>query len=214
MFLFARYYHLTLGTALASMLTAVSPPTVSARAAFEDEATVVDRSWVKESEFAADLSLHAVETQTIILHLEDDSRTRGRFATNTVRLLVEEAREFSFCIPEGHPHLTKIALREIDSRGKGRGLTKLDSRQGDCKPAQLEPGRYELTVYHDARSVPEGGKLAFVSEPAAPARVVGVASPVAANRTVVSADGCHVIAASTTSPSTLASGASSADRWI
>jgi hypothetical protein len=129
------------------------------------EPTFLARDWISEAELAEDESLHATELQTIVLHLEQDGPGQSRFATNHVRFMLDEAREFSFCIPENHPHLRQVRLRELGGKGQGQQAHRtivLDGHKRDCRPAQLEPGRYELIISHDRWSLPEGGKTAFL----------------------------------------------------
>ena len=139
----------------------------------EAPVTVLDRDWVEEADFDADPTLYATELQTIVIDLEDhdNSRSRGRVQTNTVRFLVEESREFAFCIGENDAHLLRLHLKRAGSQGKQQGRRNLlkHSRGRDCPQVQLEPGRYELIIKHDSHSVPAGGKKAFLYDPESPA---------------------------------------------
>jgi uncharacterized protein YjbI with pentapeptide repeats len=138
------------------------------------EPRVVERPWVLEAELAADPLLHATLDQTIVLDLEGQRKSRGRghgrgvVRRNEVRLLVEEERRVRLCIPEDEPHLLWLALRRLPEPGRharGRKVWRR-VRGGPCRPFGLEPGRYQLDVYHDARKVGRDGKSAFLHRPA------------------------------------------------
>jgi len=125
------------------------------------DVTTSDRPWVAEDEFAADDSLHAKHSQTIVLDLESSGKGKGAIRRNSVRFLVEEEQKFSFCIPDDEPHMLRIKLK----RAGGRTLMN-GRRGGNCKAVELEPGRYELDIFHDGRSVGAAGKKAFLHRPA------------------------------------------------
>ena len=133
----------------------------AARPLPEFTVTTIDSPWLSEAEFAADDSLHATHSQTIVLDLESSGKGKGAIRRNSVRFLVEEEQNFSFCIPDDEPHMLRIKLK----RAGGRTLMN-GRRGGNCKAVELEPGRYELDIFHDGRSVGAAGKKAFLHRPA------------------------------------------------
>jgi uncharacterized protein YjbI with pentapeptide repeats len=135
-----------------------------------DGVRTVERDWVEEAEFDADETLHAMEWQTIVLDLEDAASGNGRYRSNRVRFLLEKKRSFSFCIADHDRFLVDVALKRLGPQGgwPGRRSLLLHKRGQACRPVALEPGRYELTIRHDTRDIPPGGRRAFLYDPEAP----------------------------------------------
>lgn len=120
--------------------------------------TTSERPWLDEAEFDADESLHAVPGQTVVLDLEDSGHGKGQpVQVNTLRLHFERDRRASFCIPADEPHVLRLKLQ------RAGGRTLLNGRRGGrCEALDLAAGNYTLQVYHDASSVPAGGRPAFL----------------------------------------------------
>jgi len=116
--------------------------------------------WLTEAQFAADPSLHATHAQTVVLELESTGKGKSAIRKNSVRFLVEEAQDFSFCIPDDEPHIRRIKLK------RNGGPTVMNGRRGGaCKPVELMPGSYSLDIFHDSRTLPLEGKKAFLHRP-------------------------------------------------
>lgn len=138
-------------------------------------ATTTDRPWVLEDEFASNPTLHATRDQTVVLQLEGrgDSANaghaglaQGAIRRNTFRFLIEEAGDFSFCIPEGEPDIVRLKLKGPMSHGKGRAGTLLVITLGDaCELVSLVPGSHTVEVDHDSRGILNGGRKAFFHQP-------------------------------------------------
>ena len=133
-----------------------------------------EAGWLSEEDFALNDALHATIDQAVLLHLEgrDDSATggrgrrdRGAIRRNSFRLLVEEARDFSFCIPEDEPYIVRLRLKGPISRGKARMGTVLIARGDACETVTLVPGSHTVEVDHDSRDIPAGGTIAFFHQP-------------------------------------------------
>jgi len=133
----------------------------------DEDILTVNRPWLDESEFLADDTLHATRGQNVVLHLEPWDGKGKPIRKNSLRFSVEEAERFRFCIPREDPHLLRVKLK------RHGGPTLINgARGGRCEPVMLEPGRYELDIFHDSRAVPEGGRLAFLHAPEQP-RLLG-----------------------------------------
>jgi uncharacterized protein YjbI with pentapeptide repeats len=119
--------------------------------------TTVERPWLAEEEFLDDEDLHATAGQTMVLDLEGAASGQGAIRSNTVRLLVEEAREYSFCIPRDEANIQRVKVK------RSGGPTVVNGAHGAaCRPVLLEPGQYEVEIYHDTRGLIAGGRKAFV----------------------------------------------------
>ena len=141
----------------------------SGRAIRDVDVRTIDRPWVHEDEFARDAALHATRDQTVVLHLESWDGRGTPIRKNALRFAVEQTLRFSFCIPEGEPHLLRIRLK------RHAGPTLINGARGAaCNPVTLGPGRYDLEVFHDARTVPAGGVKAFFHRPQKPRLLGGI----------------------------------------
>ncbi len=143
------------------------------------DVTTNTRPWLEEAEFGQDPLLHATANQTVVLDLEsrgDDTGDTGDFFSprggwgpirdNRFRFLVEEPQKFSFCIPEDEPSIVLLTVKENRDGWFHRGSIVVRSRPGGpCEPVSLAPGSYTVDVYHDSRTVPPGGKKAFLHRP-------------------------------------------------
>lgn len=143
----------------------------AARSQQEVAVTTLDRSWVLEAEFELDALLHATPDQTVVLDLEGSERgkSKGAMRKNSLRLVIERERTFSFCIPADDQHLERVRVKKV------RGGNVVNHRRGDsCEPVVLDPGRYKLDIFHHSRSVPAGGKTAFLHQPQPLGASVGI----------------------------------------
>ncbi len=79
---------------------------------------------------------------------------------NSVRFLIPEATEVSFCLPEEEPYIAALELETAD------GERVLWSRPGDdCRVLELEADRYRLHVLHDGTELSTSGAKAFLHRP-------------------------------------------------
>lgn len=139
--------------------------------------TIDDRAWITESEFDADISLHAAIDQTIVLDLENSSpsyagRGNPRFVRNVHRFVVERTDIQSFCVSDDEQIIRKIEIRQTsladpasraDRRRNNKGRKPKATNGGKlvyshkanepCNTVTLQPGTYEVTVTHDSRQV-------------------------------------------------------------
>lgn len=143
------------------ILSVLCLPFITAAKPLPEEAiSTTEQPWALEEQFALDLTFHATREQTVVLDLESSGRGSKSNRKNTVRLLVEQDRRVSFCIPNDEPHITRIKLKRIN------GGTIQQSRKGDdCEPLRLSAGGYVLEIYHDGRKIMGASRKAFLHQP-------------------------------------------------
>ena len=124
------------------------------------EVTTTDRPWVMEEEFQHNPSLWATTGQTVILDLEPASAGAKHLFRSTIRYLISNPADFSFCIPSEERYI--IALKLVAESG----ATLIHVNRGDDCPAIPVPaGRYVLHVFHDGTDVSPWGVKAFSYRP-------------------------------------------------
>ncbi len=91
---------------------------------------------------------------------KESPRGRRDIRKNSIRFLVEEEQQFSFCIPDDEQAIVQIKMKHSSGR------TVMNSRRGAaCEAVMLEPGRYSMDIIHDGRRVGLTGKKAFLHRP-------------------------------------------------
>jgi len=138
-----------------------------------------ERPWLLESEFDANPNLHAIEGQTVVLHLEAGERrgkgsagppeqNPGTLHNNRFRFLVEREGSFRFCIPADEAFLWRLTVYEASRKAGQQGQTGrpvIQARRGGrCEAVPLHPGPYVIDISHDVRGV-LSDKTAFVRLP-------------------------------------------------
>lgn len=122
--------------------------------------TTSSSPWLDESDFLRDPSLHAMPGQTVVLHL-DRTEPGADHVMHTIRYLVEETTDLTFCIPADEPHLKALELLT-----ESFGDSMLHAEPGEeCEVLRIPPGTYELHIAHDGTNVPAGGIRAFLHHP-------------------------------------------------
>ncbi|MGR9108837.1 MAG: hypothetical protein ACU843_18110, partial [Gammaproteobacteria bacterium] len=94
------------------------------KASGDQNLLTISRPWLDETEFSENLALHATRDQTVVLHLEGADTKGNPIVRNALRFAVDEAENFSFCIPAGDPHLVRLKLKRTD------GPTLVNGRRG------------------------------------------------------------------------------------
>lgn len=122
--------------------------------------TTSSSPWLDESDFLRDPSLHAMPGQVVVLHL-DATEPGADLVMHTIRYLVEETTDLTFCIPADEPHLKAL---ELVTESFGESMLHAEPGE-ECVAVRIPPGAYELHIAHDGTNVPSGGIKAFLHHP-------------------------------------------------
>jgi uncharacterized protein YjbI with pentapeptide repeats len=125
----------------------------------------------RESDFVQDPALLAEAQDLVVFDLEPGPVDSGRLRDNLARYRLDSGSYF-FCFDEDEPHLVSLTLHDGDgkrvlslhrhSRVRSRHAHARNQTRRQCEQSTLQAGIYHLRATHDASSVGDSTRLAFV----------------------------------------------------